>query len=377
MTSDDLKNFALSLGFDEVRITGPTPTTWDRFFEWLSRNCHGEMSYLANRAEERRCASNLLESTRSVILVAKNYLTVEPRYPSPESPFTPMISRYAWGDDYHAILAEGLQKIVEYIHVQSEGKHQARWCVDTAPLLEKDFASQSGIGWVGKNTNVLNRRLGNWFFLGAVLTTLELDVDAPVSPHCGACARCLEICPTKAFLAPYVLDARRCISYLTIELKSPIPREFRRAMGLRIYGCDECLAVCPWNRFAVPSQETGFLLRASLQALDLIQLMKLSEEGFRSLFKNSPIKRTKRRGFLRNVAVALGNACDRRAVPALIDALSDSEPLIRGHAAWALGEIGGDAALYALKNALEWEEDVWVNEELHWAIHPAADDGKA
>lgn len=373
MNADDLKNYALQIGFDEVRIAGPTPQTWDRFYEWISRNCHGEMHYLANRAEERRSAANLLESTRSVILVATTYPASEPRYPSPENPFIPQISRYAWGDDYHEILSAGLKKIVEYIHRQTKGKHKARWCVDTAPLLERDFAAQSGIGWVGKNTNILNRRLGNWFFLGSVLTTLALEIDPPASPHCGACARCLDICPTKAFLAPYKLDARRCISYLTIELKGPIPREFRRAMGLRIYGCDECLAVCPWNRFALSCQETSFQPHTSWQALDLIQFLKLNEIEFRRLFKNSPIKRTKRRGFLRNVAVALGNTHDRRAVPALIGALSDSEPLIRGHAAWALGEIGGDAALFGLKNAKE--EDQWVKEELNWAINSSSEDG--
>ncbi|MBN2326716.1 MAG: tRNA epoxyqueuosine(34) reductase QueG [Candidatus Omnitrophica bacterium] len=371
MTPDELKTYAQNLGFDEVRIAGPSPKTWGRFSEWLKNGFHGEMRYLADRAEERRSASRLLESARSVIVAAKRYTAVDP--PSPPSlneALTPAVSRYAWGDDYHDVVAGGLKKIAAYIEDQSGGRSQARWCVDTAPILEKDFAAQSGVGWVGKHTNILNRRLGNWFFLGVVITTLDLKPDAPASNHCGSCTRCLDACPTRAFPAPYVLDARRCISYLTIELKGPIPREFRKAIGRRIFGCDDCLQACPWNRFAIPAQEAGFFPRPWLQTDDLIQLMRITEEQFRIQFKGSPIKRAKRRGLLRNAAVALGNSRDPRAVPVLVEKLDDAEPLIRGHAAWALGEIGGDQARKALTLGLEKEKDGWVQDEIQEALLP-------
>lgn len=373
MTPEEIKTYARSVGFDEVKITSPTPKTWDCFIEWLHRGYHGEMRYLANRAEERRDPAFLLESTRSVIVVAKRYLTEVSNSSVFGNPFLPIISRYAWGDDYHLILADGLKQIVDFIQEKTKGCHRARWCVDTSPVLERDFAVQAGVGWRGKHANVLNRSLGNWFFLGVILTTLELEPDRPESNHCGTCSRCIDCCPTRAIIAPYILDARRCISYLTIELKGAIPREFRHAMGRRIYGCDDCLEACPWNRFAVPTQEAGFFPRESLRTLDLIQLMKLTGEEFRDLFKNSPIKRTKRRGFLRNVAVALGNSRDPRAVPVLLESLSDSEPLIRGHAAWALGEIGGSEALAGLQQSLERETDDWVKEESTWAYRKIDD----
>ncbi len=364
MTPDDLKNYAKQIGFDDLKISDPTPQTWDRFYEWLSSGYHGEMHYLSRRAEERKNPRLLLESTKSVILTAKQYQTIQPAVPSPHNPFQGVISRYAWGDDYHTIVANGLKKIVDYIQIHTRGQHQARWFVDTAPILEKDFAAQSGIGWTGKHTNILSRTLGNWFFLGVILTSLKLDADPPDSNHCGTCTRCIDVCPTQAFVAPYILDARRCISYLTIELKGSIPREFRRAIGRRIYGCDDCLAICPWNRFAQSSHETGFFPRESLMSMDLIQLMEMTEKEFSSCFKNSPIKRIKRRGFLRNVAVALGNAHDLRAVPVLIEALHDSEPLVRGHAAWALGEIGERVGESELHRVREREENGWVNEEI-------------
>ena len=368
MTPNEIKNHAKQIGFDDARIAGPTPKTWDRFHEWISKNYHGEMHYLADRAEQRKDPSFLQESTRSVIVVAKRYLTVSPSPPSSNALFQPVISRYAWGDDYHNVVAEGLKKLVEFITIKTDGKHQSRWCVDTAPVLEKDFAAQSGLGWIGKHTNALSRKLGNWFFIGVILTTMPLEADKPESNHCGTCTKCLDICPTKAFVAPFIMDARRCISYLTIELKGPIPREFRRAMGMRIYGCDDCLEICPWNRFAVPSNERFFPPRDFLQHNDLIQLMQLSDDEFRSAFKDSPIKRTKRRGFLRNVAIALGNTRNPKAAPVLIEALKDAEALIRGHAAWALGEIGGKPAIDALHSVLQNETDPWVREEIVLSI---------
>lgn len=368
MTKDELKAYARSLGFDEVGIARPTPSSWSHYARWIQLGYHGEMGYLARRAEERRFPSLLLLNTKSIIVVAKNYLTVELEKPSSGQPFQPVVSRYAWGSDYHDVMAEPLQKLVEYIETATSKRHQAKWCVDTAPVLEKDFAAQAGIGWIGKHTNNLSRTLGNWYFIGAVLTTLELPPDRPASQHCGTCTRCLDSCPTHAFISPYVLDARKCISYLTIELRGPIPRELRPLIGQRIFGCDDCLEVCPWNRFAIPTLEFPFFPRAELERTSLLDLMALTEEEFRRMFKNSPVKRTKRRGLLRNVAVALGNTRDPKAVPVLTSALNDDEPLIRGHAAWALGRIGGSSAFHSLNNRLAIEQDEWVREEITLAL---------
>jgi epoxyqueuosine reductase len=268
--------------------------------------------------------------------------------------------------------------------------------VDTGPLLEREVAARAGLGWVGKNTNLLNKEWGSWFFLGEVLTSLELDYDQPATAHCGTCTRCLTACPTGAFIAPYVLDARRCISYLTIELKGPIPRDLRPLIGNLIFGCDICQDVCPWNiKHARPTgvpkvpkvpkvpeardhgsritdhgspPEPAFQPRPGLDAPELIPLLKLTPEEFNEKFRSSPIRRAGRRGLRRNVAVALGNSGDPAAIPTLCEALHDPDPLIRGHAAWALGRLGGKEARLALEEALEVEEDEWVREEIEEAL---------
>ncbi|RJP20751.1 MAG: tRNA epoxyqueuosine(34) reductase QueG [Candidatus Omnitrophota bacterium] len=366
---EQLKAFAKSIGFDAVGIARSEPKTWDRYAEWLARGFHGEMEYLARRSLERRDISYLFKNPQSVIVAAKRYLTIDP-IDHKQRPFQPVVSRYAWGDDYHAALRDGLNRICRWIEEKTNGVHTVRSCVDSAPILERDFAAQAGIGWFGKHTNLLNRSLGNWFFLGVVITSLELEEDEPVSSYCGTCTRCLDSCPTNAFVGPYLLDARRCISYLTIEVKGAIPRELRPLMGARVFGCDDCLAVCPWNRFAVPTAEITFFPRDTIETSDLIELLGLTDEEFRARYKKSPIKRSKRRGFLRNVAIALGNTGDPRAIPALARALSDHEPLIRSHAAWALGRIGGDEAKRILMSALNKESEEAVREEIQFAIDP-------
>ncbi|MFB3787857.1 MAG: tRNA epoxyqueuosine(34) reductase QueG [bacterium] len=368
MTKDELKAFARQCGFDAVGVAPPMPRTGEAFTGWLAQGCHGEMGYLERHAGLRRDPELLFPAVRRVLVLAQSYRTEDPPHSSPEKPFQSVISRYAWGRDYHNILRQGLRKIVDFIHERTQGAHQARACVDTAPVLERDFAAQAGIGWIGKHTNLLSRQQGNWLFLGVILTSLELEPDHTVKSHCGTCARCLEACPTRAFLSPYVLDARRCISYLTIELKGPIPRELRRAVGQRIFGCDDCLAVCPWNRFAARSSELDFYPRHRLLTTTLVEWMTLTPEKFRARFQGSPILRAKRRGFLRNVAVALGNTRDARAVPVLANALRDPEPLIRGHAAWALGEIGGKTALRELVEARRGEEEPYVRDEIETAL---------
>jgi epoxyqueuosine reductase len=245
------------------------------------------------------------------------------------------IARYAWGDDYHDLMLGKLERLSELL---GELGGRQKCYVDTGPVLERDYAAEAGVGWHGKSTMLIDAKLGTWFFLGEILTTLELPEDPPQTARCGSCTRCLTACPTGAITAPHRLDARRCISYLTIELKGPIPLELRPLIGDRIYGCDDCLEACPWNRFAAASRETAFAARPAL-GMRLRDYLDLDDAQFRDLFRGSPIKRIKRRGFLRNVCVALGNVGDASDLPALERAAHDSEPLIAEHAQWALTQI--------------------------------------
>ncbi|MGI6454234.1 MAG: tRNA epoxyqueuosine(34) reductase QueG [bacterium] len=368
LTKENIKLLAHQFGFDAVGISSTRPISWEKYQDWVKMGYHGEMGYLENRLDARRDADFVLQGVKSILVVAKNYLTVAPAKADAENPVAAVVSRYAWGTDYHTVMGESLKSLCDVIQSRTEGEHKARWCVDTAPLLERDYAAQAGIGWAGKHTNLLSQTLGNWFFLGAVLTTLELEPDQPVKAHCGTCTRCLNSCPTNAFVSPFVLDARRCISYLTIELKDYIPLDLRPLMGQRIFGCDDCLEACPWNRHALPSPSEEFLPRHSLTTANLIDLMQINQETFSRMFKNSPIKRSKRRGFLRNVAVALGNSKDPRAKPVLFKALTDNEELIRAHAAWALGQVGGEDARQQLERAMREEPVERVQLEIQWAL---------
>jgi epoxyqueuosine reductase len=246
------------------------------------------------------------------------------------------IARYAWGDDYHDLIEKKLASLDTFL-TQHGGAQ--RCYVDTGPVLERDFAAKAGAGWHGKSTMLISRQLGTWFFLAEILTTLDLLADAPEPDRCGTCTRCIDACPTAAITAPYQLDARRCISYLTIELKGSIPEEFRPLIGDRVYGCDDCLTACPWNRFAKESHETAFAMRESVAGMKLVDFLELDDDGFRQLFRKSPIKRVKRRGFLRNVCVALGNTGTAADLPALQKAALDPEPLISEHALWAIERI--------------------------------------
>jgi epoxyqueuosine reductase len=252
------------------------------------------------------------------------------------------IARYAWGDDYHDVVAAKLDKIDNFLR---KFGGQQKCYVDTGPVLERDHAAEAGIGWHGKSTMLIDEKLGTWFFLSEILTTLELPADKPARDRCGTCERCITACPTGAITAPHKLDARRCISYLTIELKSSIPLELRPLIGDRIFGCDDCLDACPWNRFAQVSHESAFAAQRSATSFSLRDYLALNETEFRSLFRNSPIKRIKRRGFLRNVCVALGNVGTSEDLPALHEAALDSEPLIAEHAAWAIEQILAQANL--------------------------------
>jgi epoxyqueuosine reductase len=249
------------------------------------------------------------------------------------------VARYAQYADYHDVLGRQLKQLSAFIDWVSDRKVRSLWYVDTGPVLERDFAQRAGLGFVGKHTNLISRRLGNWIFLAEILTTLELEPDAPERNHCGKCTRCITACPTNAITAPFELDARKCISYLTIELKGSIPVELRPLIGNRIFGCDDCLAACPWNRFAREGNLMKPHARKDLEQPDLIELLCLDEAGFKSRFAGTPILRTKRRGLLRNVCVALGNTGNATALPHLQKAAADPEPLIAEHALWAIGQI--------------------------------------
>jgi epoxyqueuosine reductase len=329
-----LVSFAGEIGFDSCRVTRcDAPAHADEFREWLRDGAHGEMNYM-QRGQEKRCdPRNVLMSARSIVVLALNYFQGTRLH---RDVARGKIARYACGEDYHDVIANKLCKIDEFL---SGFGGQQKCYVDTGPVLERDHAAEAGIGWHGKSTMLINERLGTWFFLAEILTTLELPPDEPVPDRCGTCDRCITACPTGAITAAHRLDARRCISYLTIELKTAIPVELRPLLGDRIFGCDDCLDACPWNRFAQESRESAFSARRSTTGMSLREYLDLSDLEFRALFRKSPIKRIKRRGFLRNVCVALGNVGDPADLPALERAAADPDPLIAEHAAWAIQQI--------------------------------------
>lgn len=348
---------ALELGFAACRVTTAAPAvSAGRFRDWLAAGRHGEMAWMARDPERRTDPGRVLPGARSLIVLAFNYHregrnagtagtgmaggvrsdtheTRAGRYGE--------VARYARGPDYHEVLAEPLARLCRFVEEIGGPGVRSRACVDTAPVLERDLAQRAGLGFIGKHTNLISRELGNWFFVAEILTTLELEPDVAEENRCGRCVRCLDACPTRAIVAPFQLDARRCIAYLTIELKGSIPVELRPAVGRRIFGCDDCLAVCPWNRFARESAWMKGACRSDLDRPDLLELLALDEAGFRRRFRETPLWRSRRRGLLRNVCVALGNAAGAEALPALRRAASDPEPLIAEHAAWAIGRIAG------------------------------------
>lgn len=369
-----LKVEAMRVGFDLVGIApAVTPTGFHKLNDWLERGFAGHMSYIPHREAAYEHPGSILDGVRSVVMLAVNYRTQDPR---PAGVNEGRVSRYAWGSrDYHDVLKEKLRQLADFLHEERPGC-KTRGVVDTAPLLERDFARLAGLGWLGKNTMLINNRAGSWLFLAALLTDVELDYDEPFqADHCGTCTRCLEACPTGAFPEPYVLDARNCISYLTIELRNkPIPAEFRDKMGDWLFGCDICQDVCPWNHKAPLSDEPAFQPAPDLSPADAIEILQTDPEGFRRRFQHTPLYRPKRSGLLRNAAIVLGNTGDERAVPALIDALDDQEPLVRGAAAWALGQHGGIEAQSALQSRLELEDNADIVEELQAALTALPED---
>jgi epoxyqueuosine reductase len=327
-----IKALALESGFDACRFAKAARADHaDAYLGWLKEGFHGEMEWLNRDPARRSDPAQVLSGARTMLILAKNYFQGNTPRTAPGR-----IARYAWGEDYHALMLDQMKPIDSFL---SRNGGAQKCYVDTGPILERDFAATSGLSWQGKSTICLNEQLGTWFFIGVILTTLELTPDEPARNRCGRCTRCIDACPTSAITEPYRLDARRCISYLTIENKGSIPIEYRTAIGDRIYGCDDCLEACPWNRFAKQTREIRFSLPDHLQSKSLRELALLTDEEFRSLFRNSPIKRIKRHRFVRNICVALGNVGTEDDVPVLTRLASDSEPLIAEHATWALSAI--------------------------------------
>jgi epoxyqueuosine reductase len=363
---------AREMGFGAVGVAPVRPSDYgDAYTRWIGEGLHGEMAYLAREeaVARRRDPAVLVPGAKSAVVVALEYYNADADPGTSADPSRGIVARYARNDDYHELMKERLIALQDWINAELLPV-QGRAYVDTGAVLERELAQRAGLGWYGRNTMLIQPGKGSYWFLGVILLDVELDYDTPFEKeHCGTCAACVAACPTGALLgrddtgAPR-MDARRCISYLTIELRGPIPRDLRPLIGNRVYGCDICQEVCPWNSFATPSSEDAFLAREGLDGPSLIEWMTMTQEEFSARFKGSPLKRAKRRGLLRNVAVALGNWGSPEAVPALAVALNDEEPLVRGHAAWALCRIPDERSVDALRARLLVEEDEWVVSEI-------------
>ena len=363
--SDRLKQCARALGFDAAGIAR-ADEAWDagaRLAEFVAEGRHGEMHWI----EETLALSSptaMWPGARAALVVAMNYGPDHNPLGTLAERETGNISVYARGRDYHDLIKSRLKQLAGEV-AQLTGA-EVKVFVDTAPLMEKPLAQKAGLGWQGKHTNLVSRDLGSWFFLGTVLTSADLAPDAPEPDHCGSCRACLDICPTDAFPAPYQLDARRCISYLTIENAGPIPREFRAAIGNRIYGCDDCLAACPWNKFAASASEAALFARAELKSPGLDELAALDDAAFREVFSGSPVKRTGRDRFVRNVCVAIGNSAQPALATSLLALLDDASPLVRGAAVWALARL--DPARFAEEKALRRDAEQATTVQEEWDL---------
>ncbi len=330
---------ARDLGFCATGICAPdaTPEALPRLEAFLASDHHGTMNWMAERVTWRGNPSALWPEARSIIMLAHNYGPDTNPLDGLAQKSRGMISVYARGRDYHDIVKKRLKALGRWLI--DEGGGEIKVFVDTAPVMEKPLAAAAGLGWQGKHTNLLSREFGNWVFLGAIFTTLELPIDEPARENCGSCTACLDICPTNAFPAPHQLDARRCISYLTIEHKGPVDEALRPALGNRIYGCDDCLAICPWNKFAERAAEAGYAHRAELAAPRLAELAALDDAGFREVFAGSPIKRIGRNRFVRNVAYAIGNSDDKTLIPTAASLAADSDDVVADAGRWAMGRL--------------------------------------
>lgn len=337
INAENIKQWAMALGFQQVGVADTKLATYEsRLKAWLKKNYHGNMDYMANHIEKRCDPSKLLPGTKSIIMVSIDYLPPNPTFSLLKNPIKAFISRYALGRDYHKLIRKRLQQLADKIseHVDD---FQYRCFADSAPVFEKALAEKAGIGWIGKHTNLLNQSRGSWFFLGALYTNLALTYDKPTDNHCGTCTSCIDVCPTDAIVAPYELDARRCISYLTIELRESIPTELRPLIGNRIYGCDDCQMACPWNKFAKSTVEEGFYARRGLAEAELVEVFSWDETTFLSKTEGSAIRRIGYDCWIRNVAVAMGNAPENKSIiDALHARLDFPNQMVREHIEWAI-----------------------------------------
>ncbi|MEZ5889464.1 MAG: tRNA epoxyqueuosine(34) reductase QueG [Xanthobacteraceae bacterium] len=366
-----LRAAARALGFDAVAVATPDALTQAgaRLLQFIAEGGHGDMDWLAATAARRRDPRTLWSEVRAIVMLGVNYGPREDPLAVLSQRSKGAISVYAQGDDYHEVIKRRLKDLARWLVATAGG--DVKVFVDTAAVMEKPLAAAAGLGWQGKHTNLVSRQFGSWLFLGAIFTSLDLPADEPERDRCGRCRACLDICPTAAFPAPYRLDARRCISYLTIEHKGPVPRDLRPAIGNRIYGCDDCLAVCPWNKFAQAGREARLAARAELQAPALGDLAELDDSGFRQLFRKTAIKRSGRDRFLRNVMIAIGNSGDAALAAKARRRLHDVSPLVRGAAVWALSRLLTRAAFGALASEHRPSEpDASVQDE--WAAAQGA-----
>ncbi len=355
---------ATALGFDAIRVTRPDAIgqAGERLDAFLARGRQGDMDWMATHADRRRDPRTLWPGVRSVVSVGMSYAPPSNPLDALDDKQRGIVSAYAKGKDYHDVLKGKLKQLAREFAGRSGA--DVKVFVDTAPIMEKPLAAAAGMGWQGKHTNLVSRDHGSWLFLGALLTTAELPQDESEVDHCGSCRRCLDICPTAAFPAPYQLDARRCLAYLTIEHKGPIAREYRVPLGNRVFGCDDCLAVCPWNKFAETAREIKFAARAETDNPPLAELLALDNSSFRARFAGTPVKRTGRDRFVRNVLIAAGNSGDGAFVPAIEALLQDASPLVRGMAVWALSRLLDEPEFVALRQAtIQNETDAHVRSE--------------
>lgn len=361
-----IRERARALGFETVRVTRPDaiPLAGDRLRAFLADGRHGSMEWMAANADRRGDPRRLWPEVRSVVMLAMSYAPETDPMDALDDPLKGVVSTYAKRSDYHDVMKGKLKELAGLIERRTEAP--VKVFVDTAPLMEKPLAEAAGIGWQGKHTNLVSRESGSWLFLGAILSAAELEPDAPERDHCGSCSRCLDVCPTKAFPAPYQLDARRCIAYLTIEHKDHIPVEFREPIGNRVFGCDDCLAVCPWNKFAGEAHEARLHVRAELDNPPLAELLALDDAAFRARFRGTPVKRTGRDRMVRNCLIAAGNARDPSLLPHVTALLGDSSPLVRAMAVWAFRRLASpDAVATARAHHTASEPDADVLRE--WA----------
>jgi epoxyqueuosine reductase len=357
------------LGFETIRVASPDsiPHAPERLKAWLEAGHHGSMEWMEETAERRSAPRTLWPEVRSVILLGLNYGPTDDPLAALPLKDHGSVSVYARNRDYHDVIKGKLKEAAGFL--ASKAASDVKVFVDTAPVMEKPLAEAAGLGWQGKHTVIVSREFGNWLFLGAIFTTAELPIDGAERNHCGSCRRCLDICPTNAFPAPYQLDARRCISYLTIEHKGHIPMDLRPGIGNRIFGCDDCLAVCPWNKFAQAGREARLVQRDDLAALPLVELARLDDPAFRSRFSGTPIKRTGRDRFIRNVLIAIGNSGNESLAEETVALLDDASPLVRAMAVWAMGRLlRPEVVTFHAAGRADRETDADVREEWRRAV---------